>query len=446
MVQEIGRSELQQKILRCNRCGFCQDVCPTYKVTGDEFNVARGRIRLTRLVVEGKYHWGEEAEITQHIESCLLCKACVATCPSRVATDEIVAQARAEITAAKGLTPFKRLVYRGVFSHNRRLVRVGRLLRYYQKSGIRWVVKKSGALKLMRNLGKAEDIIPQVPAANLREQLPQILKPVANPAHKVAYYPGCAINVFYSDIGKATIQVLQKNLCQVVVPHTVCCGGPHHSAGDHEEVKRLARENIDFLGRYEVEAIITDCATCGSILKEYGRLLQDDPGYREKALEFSAKVKDINEYLVEIGYSRELGPLPVVVSYHDPCHLGRGQKIIGPPREILKSIPQLELREMQEADWCCGGAGSYGITHPEISRKILDRKMKNFQATGASVLATSCPACTMQLQYGIKRYGLQAQVVHPVQLLARAYQAAEKKEEGEGNVPLPSGSENKTAV
>lgn len=425
MAKEMNQKELQEKILKCNRCGTCQDVCPTFKVTGNENDVARSRLRLARLAVEGKYPWGTEAELTEHLKSCLLCKACVSQCPSNVATDEIMIQARAQTNMVKGLPLFNRLAYRGVFSKNRRLETLGKLIRFYQRSGARWVVKNSGVLKLLRDLGKGEDLLPAIPKKNLREMLPDILTPPRDALRKVAYYPGCAINVFYSPIGVASIEVLQKNGCHVEVPDFVCCGGPHQSGGDFEEAKSLARKNIDSVELKNVEAIITDCATCGSILKEYGELLSDDPDYSEKAVAFSAKVKDINEYLLEIDFSRNVGYVAGVASYHDPCHLVRGQKLSQAPREIIRSIPGLEFKEMNEADMCCGGAGSYGALHPEMSRKILDRKMKNFIETKADFLVTSCPACAMQLEYGIRRHGLKARVLHPVQLINMAYKSNE---------------------
>lgn len=428
MAKELNQKQLQQEILKCNRCGTCQDVCPTFKVTGDENDVARSRVRLARMVVEGKYAWGAETDLTDHLKSCLLCKACVTVCPSNVPTDEIMIQARAETNTVKGLPLFNRLAYRGVFSNNRRLVALGKLIRFYQKSGARWVIKNSGLLKLLGEMGKAEDLLPGIPQKTLRAMLPEILSPPRDAKHKVAYYPGCAINVFYSQIGRASIEVLQKNQCQVQVFDSVCCGGPHQSGGDYQEAKRLARENIDSVGLGNVEAIITDCATCGSILKEYSQLLEDDPDYREKAKAFSEKVKDINEFLLEINYIRNMGSVSGIATYHDPCHLKRGQKISQAPREIIRSIPGLEFQELKEADMCCGGAGSYGALHPEMSRKILDRKMNNFKETEADILITSCPACAMQLEYGIRRHGLKARVLHPAQLIDMAYKAGEKNE------------------
>ncbi len=425
-----GSDELAAKVARCNRCGFCQEVCPTYQATGEEFSVARGRIHLTRLALQGGIRMEAEPELARHLNSCLLCKACVSACPSGVVTDEIVSAMRAKYGRLQKLSLPKQLVYRRLFPSNRNLRRVGRILRFYQKSGLRWVVKGTGILSLFGSLGKAEGLLPAVPARTFREQLRRedtSERFSEEPVRQVAYFLGCAINNFYPEVGMATVRVLGVNSCRVSVPENVCCGAPHQSLGDLVEARRLARLNIDAFAGFKAEAIVTECATCGSVLREYGMLLADDPEYAARAAEFSKKVVDINEYLVAIGFKkqsgRELGEVRQTVSYHDPCHLSRGQKVREAPRAILKSIPGLELREMEEADWCCGGAGSFCVTHHELSMKILDRKMNNFRKTGAQLLATSCPACTMQLSLGIRRQGLPAKVVHPVQLLDQAYRA-----------------------
>lgn len=420
VAKELTAEELEKYILKCNRCGTCQDVCPTYKITSNENDVARSRIRLARLVMEGEYKWNDDPELAEHLNDCLLCKACVSVCPSNVPTDAIMMQARNEINKVKGLPLFNRVAYRGTLSHNNRLKALGGLARLYQRSGAQSVLRKS-VLRWLKDLGRMEELLPEVPPQTLRAMLPGLLRPIAEPARKVVYFPGCAINVFYSRIGAASIEVLQENRCRVTVPETVCCGAPHQTCGDFEEALRLAKANIDAALGMEAEAVLTDCATCGSVLKGYAELLSDDPEYREKARIFSSLVKDINEYLVETGFSADLGPVPGIASYHDPCHLVRSQKISDQPRKIVAGIPGLEFREMKEADLCCGGAGSYGALHPEMSRRILDRKMSNFAQTGADYLVTSCPSCAMQLEYGLRRHGSKARVVHPVELLAEAY-------------------------
>ncbi len=205
-------------------------------------------------------------------------------------------------------------------------------------------------------------------------------------------------------------------------PGVQCCGMPHIGYGEKEEAKKLARKNIDAFQSAEIKYIITDCATCGSTLKDYTSLLSDDPDYAEKASSFSSKVKDVTEFLVnDISLNRDFGKLNLKATYHEPCHLGRGQNLKEAPRKILREILGKNFIEMNEADSCCGGGGSYTITHKKLSMKILDRKMKNLKETGAEVIVTACPGCEIQLAQGIKRAGLKVRLMHITELLAKAY-------------------------
>lgn len=421
MAKQFEREDLYQAISRCNRCGTCQAVCPTYRITGNENDVARSRLRLIRLIAEGKYDWGEDKALTDHIKSCLLCKACVTNCPSNVPTDEIMIQARNEINKAKGMPLFNRIAYRGVFSHGERLNALSKLIRVYQNSFASSLVRKSGFLRLLKNYGKAEALLPPIPAKNLRANLPKLLKDIQNPRKRVVYFTGCAINAFYGRFGEATIKVLQHNRCRVDVPRVVCCGGPHLSGGDFEEAMRLARINIDTVLKCEPDAVITDCATCSGIMKEYDKLFENDPEYREKAREFASLIRDVNEYLLELGLEKPTGSILSRVTIHDPCHLGRGQDLANAPRKIVTLIPGLEYVEMKDADMCCGGAGSYGAINPDMSRDILAKKMGAFQESKAHYLVTSCPACAMQLEFGLRHHKLDGEVVHPIELLAKSY-------------------------
>ncbi len=421
MAKEYSSSELEKSILKCNRCGMCQDVCPTYKITGNENDVARSRLRLARMVIEGKHTWTDDPELMEHLNGCLLCKACVAQCPANVPTDEIVMQARLGTNRLKGLPVFNRIAYRGIFSHSKRLAVLTRVIRFYQKSGMNRVIQRSGFLNLLKKWGKAEDLLPLMPVQSLRQMLPELLKPLATPQQRIVYFAGCAINFFYSRMGAATIQVLQANNCEVLVPEVGCCGGPHQSGGDFEEALRLAKMNIDVILALEPDIIISDCATCSNVLKEYVNLLENSPDYREKAQVFAGKSRDINEFILERQWLPATRSVHGIATYHDPCHLARGQKITKAPRQILKSIPGLEFVEMKESDMCCGGAGSYGALQPDMSRQILDRKIGNTLKTGANYLVTSCPSCAMQLEYGLRRHNMDAKVVHPMELLAMAY-------------------------
>ncbi|MGI6225937.1 MAG: (Fe-S)-binding protein [Peptococcales bacterium] len=412
----MKKEELLEILLNCNRCGTCQETCPTYKVSHLESNVARGRNRLIRLALENQLNLDMEPEVEKFINECLLCKACEVNCPSGVPTPEIITSIRNYYTKTKGLPLTKKILYRGVFSKNQNISIVRNLVWLYQKTGINKLVKFTGLMN------KTDEMLPDLPAKNVRAQLPQLLRKIANPEHKVAYFLGCSVNNFFSSIGIASIKVLQENNCQVLVPDVNCCGAPHHSAGDLEEFKRLAKINLEKLDALDVETILFDCSTCASIIKEYQQLFKDDAKYSQIAVQIANKVEDISSFLVRTGFKKPQKTISAKVTYHDPCHGIRYLKVKDAPREILKSIPGIKLTEMQEADMCCGGAGSYGIFNPKLSRDILMRKMDNYQKTQATILATSCPACTMQLAFGMKIHNVNGSVKHPMELLAQAYE------------------------
>ncbi|MHB8993303.1 MAG: (Fe-S)-binding protein, partial [Chloroflexota bacterium] len=241
--------------------------------------------------------------------------------------------------------------------------------------------------------------------------------------YRVAYFIGCATNLLYPEVAASMLRVLYANNTEVLVPEVVDCGKPPMVYGDLEAARGLARKNIDALHGLDVDAIVTDCATCGSFLKEYGKLMAEDPHYAEKARAVSGKMKDVSEFLAGIQLNDEMGEVKSKITYHDPCHLVRFQKVSAQPRKLLKGIPGLEFKEMAEADMCCGGAGSFSLTHYDLSQQVLGRKMGNASRTGAGYLATGCPACMMQLSGGIRQEGMPVEVIHTVQLLDRAYAA-----------------------
>lgn len=411
----MKQAELLEELMKCNRCASCHDVCPTYKISGNEFAVARGRLRLLRLGLENQLDLDKEPELEIFANECLLCKACEVNCPSNVHTTKIISEIKAYFTRKKGLPLIKRIMYRGFFSNPKRLNLARKMARIYQWSGAERVLNHADILK------DANNLIPDMPRLSLREQLPGILKEMPEAAHKVAYFLGCSVNQFFSQVGMSTLKVLQANNCAVTVPDVNCCGAPHQSAGDIEEYKKLTRYNLNILAKLEVEAIVVDCATCGAIIKEYEELFEDELEYKKMAQSVKEKILDISTYLLTINYKSGERDIPLKVTYHDPCHGIRGLNVNKAPRTILKSIHGLQFIEMKEADMCCGGAGSYGIFHPEMSKKILERKIKNFTEANASVLVTSCPACMMQLNYGMKTHGISGQVKHLSELLAESY-------------------------
>ena len=412
---------MEEKISKCNKCGFCQEVCPTYIITKNEANVARGRIRLAHLVCEGNYKWGSEPEIEQHIKSCLLCKACVINCPSSVATDKIIMEAREKINAANGFSFFHKTAYRGIFAKQKRFKAVTRLARFYQHSGARRLVRNSKILEIMQKVKRMEDLLPPLPKKSFFQQAPDLIKKINKHKYKVGYYVGCATNAFFSQVAIATVKVLQHHECRVYVPEVECCGGPHQSAGDFDEAKRLAKDVIGKFADKDLDYIVIDCATCGNTLKEYAELLKDDE-YSQKAQKISDKIIDVNKFALEhleINLA-ELKDVNYIVSYHDPCHGVRGLKVSHEPRALIKLIPGIEFIEMKQANLCCGGAGSYCFLQDDNSEAILQLKMSRFIETGANVLATSCPACMMQLGHGLRSRNFKADTFHPIELLDKA--------------------------
>jgi glycolate oxidase iron-sulfur subunit len=228
----------------------------------------------------------------------------------------------------------------------------------------------------------------------------------------------------FAPINRATVHVLAKNGCRVITPRAqTCCGALHAHHGDLTLARHLARQNIEAFEARGVEAVIANSAGCGAMLKEYGHLLEEDPAYAERAVAFSRKVRDISEFLAGLELNTPMGRLPLRVAYDDPCHLLHGQGISREPRALLQQIAGLELVPFPEADWCCGSAGVYNLTHPEMSRQLLDRKMRHLAAVDPDVIATGNPGCLLQLTWGVKRAGLRAEVVHPIELLDRAYRS-----------------------
>ncbi|HHW07213.1 MAG TPA: (Fe-S)-binding protein [Clostridia bacterium] len=414
---------IKQELGKCNKCGFCQEVCPTFKVDGREGTVARGRIWLVKGLEQGKFAWGRDKSVNEYIGNCLLCRACVSNCPASVETDKIMMYARSQAGAQVGFPLYYRLAYRAGLSNKRNLKVGTKVMRFYQKSGIKWLVNKSGVLNLMGQLKGMEERMPVIPPKSFRDMLYELVHDLPQPRYKVGVFVGCATNHFFSQVAASAVRVLQKLNIGIVVPEVQCCGGPHQSAGDFEEAKRLAKLNIDYFLNQEIKYVTTDCATCGSALLEYGELLAGDPDYAEKARLFSSMVIDLNKLLVSEQKTWEAMPLKQVncrVTYHEPCHLVRGQKITEEPRTVITSVPGVELVEMKDSNRCCGGAGAYEFFHQNLSGKILAQKIQNIKDTKADTVVTCCPACMMQISYGLRKENLPLQVMHPVQLLEKA--------------------------
>lgn len=406
---------------KCNKCGFCQAGCPMYKVTGVEWETARGRIEMVRdALLDNKL---ELAEIEDPVFHCLTCNNCVEHCPPGIKTADIIFGAREEMRKQQGNSWVQKMLFRKLLPSPSRLHKASRLLHLADVTGLRAAARKTGLTRLIGDAGRAEAIVPPVPSSEGLASIARQVKPIENPKHRVAYFVGCHAANLSPRIATATVRVLNKNRVDVVVPEFACCGLPAAGYGDADSARELARKNIAAAHSLDVDAIITPCGSCSSFLKEYDKLFPDDEEWKEKASGFGGKVRDLSEFLVDIGLNPEMKTLQKKVTYHDPCHLAHFQKIRQQPRTLLKSIPGVEFVEMKEANMCCGAAGSYAFNHYDLSMRVLDRKMDNFGQTSADILTTSCPGCVMQLAYGVKQHGIPARTTEIIELLDLAYGA-----------------------
>ncbi len=416
---------------QCMHCGMCLPTCPTYDATRQERNSPRGRISLMRAIADGRLD--ATKAFAQEMYFCLGCLACETACPAGVDYAHLFEVARAEsersgVLAGPRRSLLRRVLLRGLFTRPRLLRAVGRLLRFYQASGLQSLFR---GLRLNALLpARFRWLEGQTPTAR-REFSDDLIQPREAPAggikYRVGLLTGCVQDIVLSDVNRDTVDALLANGCEVVTPPVQsCCGSLHAHNGDLDTAAALARRQLDAFDPFALDAIITNAAGCGSHLKTYDRLLANDPVYAPRAAEWTRKLRDINEWLVEIGWRRPLATgreTPVKATYHEACHLCHGQKISRQPREILRGIPGLELVEMAEATWCCGSAGVYNITQPEMASRLQQRKMGHVFATGAALAVTANPGCHLQLAHGAKLAGRPLEVAHPVSLLARAYRA-----------------------
>ncbi len=407
---------------RCVHCGLCANNCPTYRLWGQEADSPRGRIRQMALVDQGRLELGE-AFVT-HIDRCLNCRNCETVCPSGVEYGKILELARAQIEQ-KYKRPFvsrvlRDLVYRRLLPYPGRIAAAAGGLKIYQRSGLAALARGTGILRLL-GLQDREKLLPRIDSEFFFSELGKTFPARGERRARVAFFAGCVAQVTFSELNRATIRVLQANGCEVVVPaEQVCCGALAAHAGVRDVARELARRNFDaFLGE-EFDAIITNAAGCGSTLKEYTHLFGDDDAAQGRARQFTAKMRDVTEFLAELGMTAPLLTLPLRVTYQDSCHLVHGQRIREAPRELLRAIPGLEFVEMPLSEQCCGSAGVYNVTETETSLEILERKMECVAQTKAGVIATANPGCILQLRAGAAMHKTGQEVLHVVELLDRA--------------------------
>ena len=412
-------------IAQCNRCGFCQAGCPVFRVSGQEHSLGRGRQSIARSLILGNMELN--AEVIEALDDCLLCRGCTAHCFPGIRTDQIVTAMRHAYIKRNGQPTWRRLLFRKILSDSSRLESAGRMALWAKRHGLSALAQKVAPAGLDRQMKAAELKLPPMDGLPFlrgdKASVPQPRKRL----HKVGYFVSCGLSFQYPEVVAATLRVLARHGCETVVLDNTCCGRPAHAYGDLDSAQDIARKNLDRMTEaLGYDAILSECGSCSSFLKEYGELLKDDPTYARKAEALAAKVRSFSEFLVAANTGDPMGALAGTVTYHDPCHLSnRFSKVTAQPRALLKAIPGLTYKEMPEADWCCGAAGSYTFRHPTEAKGVLDRKMGNAAKTGATILATECPACMMHLDYGVRDHGLGMQVRHLSQLMDEAHRAAD---------------------
>jgi glycolate oxidase iron-sulfur subunit len=424
-LKQLDYSILQQ----CMHCGMCLPVCPTFEATKRERHGPRGRIALMRAVADGDLEAGPE--FAKEMSFCLGCLACQSACPAGVDYARLFETARAEVEASAVPSSTSRrfwrtLALRFLFMRPRWLRALGRGLQIYQRMGLQSLVRGSGLVRLLpATLQRLEPQTPRIASRFSDRLIAPLETPENTPRHRVLMLTGCVQDLAFSDVNRDTVDVLLANRCEVITPPVqACCGSLHAHNGELGLAADLARRWLDQIDLQSIDAIITNAGGCGAHLRHYAVLLADDPAYSEQAKQWDAKVRDIHEWLLESGCRAPTCGIkeePTVVTYHDSCHLAHGQKVTRQPRELLRLIPGLVLKDLPESDWCCGSAGVYSITQPDFSARLLERKVSHVISTGAQILATSNPGCHLQIAHGLRIAGSEIEIIQPVSLLARAY-------------------------
>jgi glycolate oxidase iron-sulfur subunit len=415
----LGRNIDYELFMDCVHCGLCLGSCPTYVETGNENDSPRGRIYLWRAVTDGRAELTEE--VRRHLDLCLECRACETACPSGVQYGRIIGSYKKDAARLGSVFPTLNPLQRWMLFHLTpyawRMRWALAPLRLFQRLGLDGVVRRMGRL-LPPSLRRMHDIIPQLEPHH--GGLPQLLPAEGRRRARVALFVGCAADAFFPQTTLSTARVLQHNGCDVWIPrHQVCCGALHYHAGLVEPAQRFAAANCAAFGEKlaEVDAIVNNAGGCGPVLKEYGHLLERS----ETAPAFAAKVRDISEFLVELGPVAPQFPLKIKATYHDACGLSHAQKIRQPPRQLLQMIPGLELVPLPESELCCGAAGSYNLTQPEMSEQLGRRKAQHILDTGAEAVFTGNVGCLLQIARYLREQKPSLWVAHPVDALWASY-------------------------
>ncbi len=410
-----------EKLMECTHCGLCLPYCPTYRELGVEMDSPRGRIYLVRALEDRRVALTEKLAL--HLDLCVGCRACETACPSDVAFGSILEHGRHLLGERPGTMPrLLNFLYRQVLPKKDRILALGKLLGIVQHSPLKILMDfaiRDGLLP--EEMANALDILTTLPVAPQEE-----LRPVYEATSEKRLTAGllicCMMRVLLTEVNTSTIRALNRSGCEVVVPSgQECCGALHAHAGQLDEARRLAMINIRAFERSEVEVIVTNSAGCGAHMRDYPQLFRGLEEWEDRARGFSEKVRDVSEVLDTLGPSEGIGPLSWKVAYDDPCHLLHGQGVGEEPRRVLRRIPNLGLVDLKEAEWCCGSAGSYMFTQREMALRLLRRKLEDIESSGADIVATGNPGCLLWLAWGLKRWGIPASCLHPVQVLDAAY-------------------------
>ena len=440
MSKEIQYKELL-KILpdddilqQCIHCGMCLATCPTYEITKLERSSPRGRIKMIKSVARGEMEMSRI--FADEMNYCLDCQACETACPAGVQYGRMVETARVVIDKTEYVSKFsvgiKKFALRKIVASRNGLKFVSRFLWIYQKTGLQKIIRATGLLKLFsKNLSEIETLSPVIADKFSDSQIKEIELPNGEVKYKTAFHFGCLMNTMFADINIDTMDVLKECGCKIITPRDqVCCGSLMGHNGDIEFALKLARKNIDAFEKHDYDFLISNSAGCGAFMKDYARLLEDDPVYAEKAKRFSSKVKDVMEFFAEqkllpkfeLEHDLELKN----ITYHDACHLVHAQKVSNQPREVLKSLPGIQYTELEEASWCCGSAGIYNVVRYEDAVQQLERKMRNIKNTNAKIVLTGNPGCMGQIKHGTKKFNVDVEVLHPVTLIKRVLESQQK--------------------
>jgi glycolate oxidase iron-sulfur subunit len=416
-----------RRFQECIHCGLCTASCPTYIETGNENDSPRGRIYLMRAVTDGRLAMSDE--VRTHLHLCLDCRACETACPSGVKYGQLIEPFKIALHREPSPTDrtslLQRLILHHLFPYGKRVKWALAPARLMQKLGVMGLAQKAGLTKLLPpTLRHMEAMLPDL--SGPKSRLPEVLPPIGPRRARVALFTGCVADAMFPETNAATARVLQQNGCEVHVPRgQSCCGAIHFHSGAEGPAFDLARTNLDTFNPDDYDAIIVNAAGCGAMLKDYAHILPKD--LHDRAERFVAKVKDVSEFLYGLGPIAPKHPLALRVTYHDACHLCHAQQIRSQPRALLGLIPGIELLPLEETEICCGAAGTYNLTQPEMSERLGQRKAGHIEATQADVVATGNVGCILQIARTLKARGSAIRVVHPMDLLDQAYRGTDDR-------------------